>query len=75
MPLASKWYGPVMPQKTFKIDPVRTFASVMFIGSTAKLVYGDSSGRQEKNKAGVPKWAEQCAAEFRTRTARRCASC
>jgi hypothetical protein len=56
-----------MPQqKTLKIDPVRTFASVMFIGSTAKLVYGDSSGRQEKNRAGVPKWSEQVAAEFRT---------
>jgi uncharacterized protein YuzE len=56
-----------MPQnKTFKIDPVRTFASVMFIGTTAKLVFGDSSGRQEISKAGLPKWAAQCAAEFRT---------
>src|SRR5688572_27026346 len=37
----------------------------MLIGVIPKLSYGGDDQRQERTKAGVPKWVAQLAAEFR----------
>ena len=51
--------------QNFKIDQTRTFVSLMLIGVIPKLTYGGDTQRQERTKAGVPKWVAQLAAEFR----------
>jgi hypothetical protein len=50
--------------QNYKIDQARTFGSLMLLGVSPKLVFGDNA-RQETTKAGVPKWVAQLAAEFR----------
>jgi hypothetical protein len=50
--------------QNYKIDQARTFASLMLLGVSSKLAFGDNE-RQETTKAGVPKWTAQLAAEFR----------
>jgi hypothetical protein len=50
--------------QNYKIDQARTFATLMLLGVSPKLAFGDNQ-RQEATKAGVPKWVAQLAAEFR----------
>ena len=50
--------------QNYKIDQARTFATLMLLGVSPKLAFGDNE-RQETSKAGLPKWVAQLAAEFR----------
>jgi hypothetical protein len=50
--------------QNYKIDQARTFATLMLLGVSLKLAFGDNE-RQETTKSGLPKWVAQLAAEFR----------
>lgn len=48
----------------YKVDPVRTFTSAIFLGCEPKSVFGDST-RQETTSDGLGKYTAQLAVEFR----------
>ncbi len=50
--------------QNFKIDQVRTFASVLLLSCEPKTAFGDQY-RQETTKDGLPKWEAQLVAGFR----------
>ncbi len=50
--------------QNYKIDQTRTFVSLMLLGVSPKLVFGDNE-RQETSKDGRLKYSAQFAAEFR----------